>query len=276
MTDPSITRAAMVVAGMLVVSGVALLAAGNPELRRRWRSWLVAALLVFPAMSFGAPGAAVLAGGLGVVGSLEYARLTGLHGTDRAVLVLVSVALPLLVWLRPDTLTLSTAALLLVLAVVPPLLSQDGERGAARAARTAFGLLWLPVALCALVVLGEAAVAVCVAVAFADVGGWCGGKLLGRKGFLARPLSALSPAKTWAGVLGAAVFAAGALLAVGAWSPARWLAVVAGCVLGDLLESMIKRGAGVKDAGRWVPGFGGLLDRIDSLLVTLILLGAKT
>jgi len=85
----------------------------------------------------------------------------------------------------------------------------------------------------------------------------------------------ISPKKTWEGFAGGAVgsvagaFAVKALLlpAVPAW--ACWAMAAGGAVLGpvgDLAESLVKRGAGVKDSGRLIPGHGGLLDRIDALL----------
>ncbi|MEV2252672.1 phosphatidate cytidylyltransferase [Streptomyces sp. NPDC050147] len=269
-------RAVPVVAGVLGVGGVAVAALPSrvrmrAELRKRWRTWALAAPLFLGAFFLGRAGAFALAAGLGLIAVGEYARMAGLPRGERAVLAVAAVAVPGIAWAAPGALDLRTAGVLLIAAAGAALFSGDAAQGFTRASRTVFGLLWIPVSLSGLVLLGDTAVAVGVAVAFGDVGAWCGGTALGRRGLLARPLSPLSPNKTWAGVVGAATATAAALAAVGAFSPVLWAAVLAGCVLGDLLESMVKREAGVKDAGSWLPGFGGLLDRIDSLLVALLL-----
>ncbi|MEU0954956.1 phosphatidate cytidylyltransferase [Streptomyces niveus] len=277
----AVGRAVPLVAGALGASGIAVAAlpsrvAVRAELRKRWRTWAIAAPVFLGALVLGAGGAFALAAALGVTAVSEYVRMTGLPRAEHAVLAVAAVVLPALAWLVPDVMDpravdLRVVALLLVAAALPALLAGDHERGFTRSARTVFALLWIPLPLTGLVVLQETAVAVGLAVALGDVGAWCGGTALGRRGPLARPLSPLSPSKTWAGVLGAAGATALVLAAVGAFTPLMWAAVLAGCVLGDLLESMVKREAGVKDAGSWLPGFGGLLDRIDSLLLALLL-----
>ncbi|MFG2579584.1 phosphatidate cytidylyltransferase [Streptomyces malaysiensis] len=179
---PELARAVPLLAGTLTVSGLALLFVRNVELRRRWRTWCVTALIVCGTLAFGAPGAALFAAGLAVVGSIEYVRLMGLRRADGALLVCAGVLLPLVAWLRPGALTLPMAGVLLCAAALPPLVGQDVAHGADRAVRTTFGLIWLPLALTGLVFLGDLAIAICVSVAFADVGGWCGGRALGRPG----------------------------------------------------------------------------------------------
>lgn len=277
----AVGRAVPLVAGALGASGIAVAAlpsrvAVRAELRKRWRTWAIAAPVFLGSLFLGAGGAFALAAALGVTAVSEYVRMTGLPRAEHAVLAVAAVVLPALAWLVPDAVDvgavdLRVVALLLLAAALPALLAGDHERGFTRAARTVFALLWIALPLTGLVVLQDTAVAVGLAVALGDIGAWCGGTALGRRGPLARPLSPLSPSKTWAGVLGAAGATALALAAVGAFTPLLWAAVLAGCVLGDLLESMVKREAGVKDAGSWLPGFGGLLDRIDSLLLALLL-----
>ncbi|MFE9293568.1 phosphatidate cytidylyltransferase [Streptomyces niveus] len=277
----AVGRAVPLVAGALGASGIAVAAlpsrlAMRAELRKRWRTWAIAAPVFLGTLFLGAGGAFALAAALGATAVSEYVRMAGLPRAEYAVLLVAAVVLPALAWLVPAAVDgravdLRVVALVLLVAALPALLAGDDERGFTRCARTVFALLWIPLPLTGLVVLGDTAVAVGLAVALGDVGAWCGGMALGRRGVLARPLSPLSPNKTWAGVLGAAGATAVALGAVGAFTPVLWAAVLIGCVLGDLLESMVKREAGVKDAGSWLPGFGGLLDRIDSLLLALLL-----
>jgi phosphatidate cytidylyltransferase len=106
-----------------------------------------------------------------------------------------------------------------------------------------------------------------------DIGGYAAGITLGRTG--AHKLApVISPKKTWEGLAGSAIacIAAGAILLPALLHGHWWQGVVLGAaavvaaVLGDLAASMIKRDLGIKDFGRLLPGHGGVLDRIDSLL----------
>lgn len=250
------------IAALLGVGGLSVWISGKPELIRRWCTWAVCAPIVCGSLWFGASGAAVLGAGLAVVAAAEYGRLSRLPVADRIALSTVAVGMPLTAWLEPGLLWRFIVAGALLAALVP-VLAGDVAQGARRATYGAFGVLWLA-SLSALVLLGTASLPLCLAVSAADVGAWCGGRLLGGPG-----LSRLSPAKRWGGVVGAAVVGLGVLAVTRELTVPLAVAVVAGAPLGDLLESMIKRGAGVKDAGGWLPGFGGLLDRVDSLLVAL-------
>lgn len=102
----------------------------------------------------------------------------------------------------------------------------------------------------------------------ADVGAYFAGHRFGR----VKLAPAVSPGKTWEGVFGGLVCSL-AVAAFGApalgWPPALVLPLALGAaafsVVGDLMESLMKRHSGLKDSGHLFPGHGGVLDRVDSL-----------
>lgn len=119
-----------------------------------------------------------------------------------------------------------------------------------------------------------------VIVKASDIGAYTVGRLIGRHKLAPR----LSPGKTWEGVAGGVAFALlGAYLVFyqlvpqlglpastttipsWGWIVYGTLIAIAG-LIGDLAESLLKRDAGVKDSSTWLPGFGGVLDLLDSIL----------
>ncbi|GAA1525833.1 phosphatidate cytidylyltransferase [Microbacterium ginsengiterrae] len=114
-----------------------------------------------------------------------------------------------------------------------------------------------------------------IAVAVAsDTGAYTAGVAIGKHPMAPR----ISPKKTWEGFGGAVIAAgaAGVLLALYMLEMPWWAGVVFGlaillsATLGDLGESMIKRDIGIKDMSSWLPGHGGLLDRLDSILPSTV------
>ncbi len=111
-------------------------------------------------------------------------------------------------------------------------------------------------------------------VAFSDIGAYFAGKFFGKTPYFPH----LSPNKTIEGAVGGVAASVGIAYALAYFMgdnlPVQGvhifvLAVSMACLgqMGDLIESMIKRDMNVKDSGTWLPGFGGLLDRIDSYLL---------
>lgn len=108
----------------------------------------------------------------------------------------------------------------------------------------------------------------------ADTGAYAAGLAFGKHPMAPR----ISPKKTWEGFAGAATAAllAGVLLGLFMIGLPWWAGLIFGAVIlitatvGDLAESMIKRDLGIKDMSSWLPGHGGVLDRLDSILLSII------
>ena len=117
---------------------------------------------------------------------------------------------------------------------------------------------------------------------FSDMGAYVTGSLIGKHPLIPH----ISPKKTWEGLFGALLFSVAGAYGLVAVMPEKLaslqqsqttcllLGIVLGfaAIIGDLAESIVKRSAGVKDSGRMLPGIGGALDLIDSILFTAPLL----
>jgi phosphatidate cytidylyltransferase len=226
--------------------------------------------------------------GAALVGAHELFAMT--HPKDRisqGLGVSISLAASLTVYLCPDD-PRSLLAVLVAVPVIGPILTlarlRPIETAGLRACAMGFGPLFVAVPLTLLAVLreklglvGSGAVLLALGLGwFTDTGAYFAGRFLGRH----KLYEAVSPNKTVEGAVGG--LAAAVLWAVlasqtylrGTLPLAHTvpLGLVAGSLgqAGDLGESLLKRSMGVKDSGALVPGHGGVLDRVDALIVTAV------
>lgn len=292
--------AALLAAGTLW-RGLGFLRRRDEERRRRWRSlvvWWILFAVLLTVLALGRPGALVAAATLSLLLLREVLRLTG---STRLLPYLVASALAVYLWAWLDWRSLFLVAVPLVGIVVlfGEVAWRAGLRpvpGKARPATLAILTVSIgPAFLVAVASLPPPAgrpgsplgwlVLLVLLTELNDIAQAWWGEFLG-----SRPLApVLSPAKTWEGLWGgvattclAAVVMAPALTSYGRAAPSglpvqvpAWtgsltagLVVALAGVAGDLGASALKRRAGVKDAGRLLPGHGGVLDRFDSLTLS--------
>ena len=257
---------------------------------------VMAPLVVAALLLLNTPYVAAICAVLFLGGLWEWSRLVGVvKPVQRAVYLTANIALmAALAWggLRLFGMIALIGVLWWLFAAIWLWNSDYGRDGGvrARALKLAAGALSIVPAWCALVLLhhgdsartlGDAdgprwALLTLAIVWAADSAAYFVGVNWGRRKLIPH----VSPGKTWAGLWGGV---AGALAAglLGAWwllgmRPAQlpWmivliLATVAASVVGDLFESLMKRHSGLKDSGTLIPGHGGVLDRIDSVLAAL-------
>lgn len=246
---------------------------------------VVLAVVVLGTLWWGAAPFTALVVVIAVVGVVESGRVLRDAGVPVAVPVVVVATLVMLVGAyRAGTAgQVVGLAVLFVGAIVWELVESERQAVVKEIAATSFHGLWVPFLASYAVLLVTwpvdgwlALLATALVAIVSDIGAFVVGTRYGRR----KLAPSVSPAKSWEGVLGGLALATVVSVALFPWlgtgelfSPlsAIVFAVVVAIsgVVGDLAESMVKRDIGVKDLGGVIPGHGGVLDRIDSVLFAL-------
>ena len=244
---------------------------GPGNLVQRVLSALVLVPVVLVCVWQGAQWFAVMLAMVAMAAGAEWRTITVI---ERAGLRMLSIMVPLFVIVVGEVASPAAAFIALGVGLVLTLgtfAAPWSERGWATAAHLHLGLA--VIALLFLRKLGDTGLDLVVflfaMVWMSDIGGYVAGRLIGGP----RMAPQLSPNKTWAGALGAILFAlaTAALLARIVDLPPEPALLVAACLsiatqAGDLFESWLKRRFDIKDSGTLIPGHGGVLDRVDGLL----------
>lgn len=178
----------------------------------------------------------------------------------------------------PDAPLVALTAATLLFAIIELFAHKEIKTATANTGLLLFGMLYVPLLLTSLALIkrfpsyGAEWIVLAMATTWvADTGAYGVGRAIGKR----KLYPAISPGKSIEGAIGGVFFATVAGVVAKLWflPILTWVDVALICVpgsmlgmIGDLVESMIKRGYGVKDSGKAIPGHGGLLDRIDALL----------
>lgn len=265
---------------VLIVERRRLVSVGQSELFRKVLSWAVMAPTFLAAVFIGGPVGLLVMGFLIVQALSEYVRLVAI-ARRYAWLLMVSGIATLVFTGGLARYFLFAPLAFFVLVTALPIVTGDVRDAHRQVTSSLFGYIYIPFLLSYIVFIKvvepfgtEMLIIVGISIALSDVAAFTLGSAIGGP----KLAPTISPNKTVAGAVGNIVgaYAAWAIMAFaipGHFAPAIWVIVPAitgvAALYGDLIQSFVKRDFGVKDAGTLLPGFGGLLDRIDSLLVAL-------
>ena len=293
LASPVFLTYAYIVAGVLITSGLILVVLSRgmklelSGIWKTWRGWLVMAPLALAVLLAGRVVTILGVGVLSLAAFKEYARATGLYRNWPMVLAVDAgiVAVTALSAIR-DPLTpanwgwygmfMVVPVYVITLILVIPIIQNRSKGQLQNTALAIQGFIMLGWMTAHIGFLANSKYAygyllfLLLSVEVADVAAFTSGRLFGRRKFRDQ----ISPNKTWGGAIGA--FAVGMILPWILWfgfphfEPLHLilagLIVGVGGQLGDLTISVIKRDLGIKDMGVLIPGHGGLLDRMDSLI----------